>query len=47
VTDVELDVVKATIALVPVVEPDGALVSKTLGASTIVQDADAVAVPPA
>jgi hypothetical protein len=46
VTDVALAVVNATFALVSVVEPDGALVNTTLGAATIVQDADAVAVRP-
>src|SRR6185312_14741494 len=47
VTDVEFAVVKAMLAPVSVVEPDGALVNRTVGASTIVHDADAVAVCPA
>jgi hypothetical protein len=46
VTEVELVVVKATVALVSGVEPDGALVSTTVGTPTVVQDADAVAVCP-
>jgi hypothetical protein len=46
VTEVELVVVKATIAVVSGVEPDGALVSTTVGTPTVVHDAEAVAVRP-